>query len=282
MAVAAPDASKDSTMGKTWNTNKLGLRVGVDVVSACSAAALVAPIITAIDKGIMENASGRNTLGQSLKSSAMEILTKPTAFFGRRAFFLIFTVYSGTYITANSIDTVNSTISNKPIHTTTAGASKFFATSGSNIGLGLYKDSQFTKMFGSASSAGSRPVPLPTFALFTIRDCLTVFASFNLPTVLSPHFDARMSSEVKKYVGATSAAQFFAPAAVQLISTPLHLWGLDLYNRPGVSLPERFTRVSRDWLKSAFARMGRIVPAFGVGGVVNTKVRRNLMGKLES
>ena len=36
-----------------------------------------------------------------------------------------------------------------------------------------------------------------------------------------------------------------------------------------------------DWLKSSFARMARIVPAFGVGGVVNTNVRGGLIRKLE-
>jgi hypothetical protein len=137
-------------------------------------------------------------------------------------------------------------------------------------------------MFGSTTSSGpARPVPLPTFALFTIRDCLTIFASFNLPAVLSPHLDARMSDQVKRYVSGASTAQFVTPAAVQLISTPLHLLGLDLYNRPGVLARERAVRVVRDWAKSAVARMGRIIPAFGVGGVVNTKVRRGLMVRLE-
>lgn len=90
-----------------------------------------------------------------------------------------------------------------------------------------------------------------------------------------------MSSEVKKYVGAASVAQFVTPAAVQIFSTPLHLLGLDLYNRQGVSGRERAGRVVRDWGMSALARMGRIIPAFGVGGVVNMKVRRGLMGRLE-
>lgn len=93
-----------------------------------------------------------------------------------------------------------------------------------------------------------------------------------------------MGSEVQKYVGAASVAQFVTPAAVQIFSTPLHLLGLDLYNRPGVAVggaDGRAARVVRDWLKSAFARMGRIIPAFGVGGVVNTKVRRGFLMKLE-
>lgn len=37
----------------------------------------------------------------------------------------------------------------------------------------------------------------------------------------------------------------------------------------------------RNWAVSALARMGRIVPAFGVGGVVNAKVRKGLISRLE-
>jgi hypothetical protein len=39
--------------------------------------------------------------------------------------------------------------------------------------------------------------------------------------------------------------------------------------------------VRKNWAISAGARICRIVPAFGVGGVVNMKVRRSLMTRLE-
>jgi hypothetical protein len=110
---------------------------------------------------------------------------------------------------------------------------------------------------------------------------MTIFASFNLPPLLAPSFEVHMSEGVQKYMSSASAAQFVTPAAVQLVSTPLHLLGLDLYNRPDVSKGERVGRVLRDWAKSSAARICRIVPAFGVGGVVNTKVRRGTMGKIE-
>ncbi|KAF2637498.1 hypothetical protein P280DRAFT_552171 [Massarina eburnea CBS 473.64] len=269
------------TVTTPWNTSRLGLRVGVDAIAAATSGVLVAPIVTMIDKGIMENASGRRTLGDSLKSSAQELVTKPWRFVGSKPFALIFCLYLGTYFTANSIDTASSTMNNKPVTETTAGTPKFVATSTANLSLCLYKDNRFTQLFGSTSS--SRPVPLPTFALFTVRDCLTIFASFNLPHVIAPQLEQKMGDEVKKYIGAASMAQFVTPAAVQIVSTPLHLLGLDLYNRQGVRAfgqNGRVARVMRDWVKSAFARMGRIVPAFGIGGVVNTKVRGNLMGRL--
>jgi hypothetical protein len=121
-----------------------------------------------------------------------------------------------------------------------------------------------------------------SFALFAVRDCMTIFASFNIPPLLAPYFDKRLSADMKKHISGLSAAQFFAPAAVQLFSTPLHLLGLDLYNRPTVDgFRERWHLVRKNWAVSAAARICRIVPAFGVGGVVNTKVRRSLMDKLE-
>lgn len=77
----------------SWNTRKLGLRVGADAVSAGAAGVLVAPIITVIDKGIIENASGRRSLGESLKGSFAEMVRKPGRFFGGRPFGLIFVRY---------------------------------------------------------------------------------------------------------------------------------------------------------------------------------------------
>jgi hypothetical protein len=186
-------------------------------------------------------------------------------------------VYSGTYITANLLDTASSTVGDKPSQTTTAGPAKFVSTSLANLSLGLYKDRRLTQLFGSVGGP-ARSVPLPTYALFTVRDCLTIFASFNVPPLLAPHLPKDLPLLPK--VSQASVAQFLAPASIQVLSTPLHLLGLDLYNRPAsitVTWRERARKVVGEWGKSTLARMGRIVPAFGVGGVVNSGVRRNLM-----
>lgn len=93
--VLAQSLSKPSTPNAlptptTWNTDKLGLRLGSDALAAGAAGALVAPIITIIDKGIIENASGRNTLSESLKKSARKLLLKPHRFLTGKPFALIF------------------------------------------------------------------------------------------------------------------------------------------------------------------------------------------------
>lgn len=205
------------------------------------------------------------------------MLLRPHRFLLSKPFLLIFALYGGTYFSANTIDTVKSTTSGRPASTVTAGGSKFVATSVTNLSLCLYKDSQFTRLFGTVSA---RPIPGPSYALFAVRDCLTIFASFNLPPLIAPNIP--LSEVAETYVSRASVAQFLAPASIQLLSTPLHLLGLDLYNRnQGASFADRFNKVRKDWIMSSFARMARIVPAFGVGGVVNTRVRGALMSKLE-
>ncbi|KAF2226159.1 hypothetical protein BDZ85DRAFT_272701 [Elsinoe ampelina] len=260
-----------------YNTSQLGFRLLADGTAALSAGFLVAPLITMIDKAIIENASGKRPLLPSLKASLTSLLLRPHHFLTSRPFLLILALYTGTYLTANTLDTTQATLRNRPASSTTTGPSKFLATSTANLSLCLYKDSQFTRMFGAVSA---RPVPGPSYALFAARDCMTIFASFNLPPLLAPRIP--LSDAAEKYMSRVSVAQFLAPASVQLLSTPLHLLGLDLYNRNGgTPFRERLRKVRVDWLPSSFARMCRIVPAFGVGGVVNTSVRKSMMGRLE-
>lgn len=134
-------------------------------------------------------------------------------------------------------------------------------------------------MFGTASAA--RTIPLPSYILFMSRDALTIFASFNLPPLVAPNLP--LSDDfAEKYMSRASAAQFLIPASMQLVTTPLHLLGLDLYNRKEAEgLAERLSKVRADYIKSSLARMARIIPAFGIGGVVNNQMRAKLMKPLE-
>ncbi|KAK3116733.1 hypothetical protein LTR53_002566 [Teratosphaeriaceae sp. CCFEE 6253] len=275
--------------GKSWNTKNLGSRLAVDAACAVSAGGLVAPLITMIDnewvhvveadecRAIIENASGKRPMGESFKASVSGLLLRPHRFLTSKPFALILMLYSGTYMAANTLDTFKSTTSDRPASKTSSGATKFAATSAANLSLCLYKDSQFTKMFGTVSA---RPVPPVTYALFAARDCLTIFASFNLPPILAPNMP--LSEAAEKYLSRATAAQFLAPAAMQLISTPFHLLGLNFYNRNGgTPLGDRFAKVRVDWMMSSLARMCRIIPAFGFGGVVNNGMRAKLMKSLE-
>jgi hypothetical protein len=199
-------------------------------------------------------------------------------------------LYFATYFTSNTVDTASSTLKNKSANTEHPGTPKFLAASLVNMTCCVYKDSQFARMFGAASASPAAAIPKLSYALFAARDSMTIFASFNAPSMiapklneLSPEIKQRFSRILSTESGRLNTAQFVAPAAMQIFSTPIHLLGLDIYNRQGrIGVNERVARILRDWGVSAFARMGRIVPAFGFGNVVNRKVRKDFMDKLDA
>ncbi|KAL2866887.1 uncharacterized protein BJX67DRAFT_354277 [Aspergillus lucknowensis] len=299
---------------KTWNTNRLAARFGADIVSAATAGALTCPVITVIDRAIIEKAAKGIPIRQTITSATRSILSHPSGFFLSTPFLLIYTLYTSTYLTANTIDTVTSTFRDKPFSSVFAGPAKFITTTAVNMGICVYKDARFAKIFGAKpapsspqinpssttsagtgtgagtgmapaschpSGTGALKVPRISYALFCMRDSITIFASFNVPSLIAPS----IPDSIAATPGMKAAiAQFSCPALMQFASTPMHLLGLDLYNRQppgGLGWRERVSRIRRDYVPSCFARMGKIVPAYGVGGVVNVRLRAGLMGYLE-
>jgi len=88
----------------------------------------------------MQNASGQATLKNSLKTSLKTFLLRPHKLIFSKPFGLICMLYGGTYLTANTLDTLTSTVQNKPATLVTSGTSKFAASSTANISLCLFKD----------------------------------------------------------------------------------------------------------------------------------------------
>ncbi|CAK7213480.1 hypothetical protein SEUCBS140593_001869 [Sporothrix eucalyptigena] len=296
-SITATEATTAASSSPQYNTRHLGLRLAADAASGFTAASIVAPIIAIIDRSIMENASGANTLAGSLRASFATLFRHPQKILLGKPFALICMLYGGTYFTANAVDTASSTVHNRPASHVTAGAAKFAASSATNIGICIYKDQVFVRMFGPPGAV-PRPVPLPSYLLFALRDCMTIFASFNIPPRLGPYLNERFAmgdasgstNALLRAVSGQTVAQFAAPALTQFFSTPVHLLGLDLYNRAWqqagnaggpATWSDRFAAVRKNWLVSSVARIGRIVPAFGVGGVVNMKMRKSLMTRLE-
>lgn len=247
-------------------------------------------MLTFATRSIVRKAATSASISSSLFAATQAALVRPHKFLLSRPFLLIFSLYYSTYFTANTIDTLTSTIENKKASNVTSGPAKFAATSAVNMSVCVYKDSQFAKMFGTSSaSAAAARIPRLSYALFACRDSLTIFASFNLPSIIAPRLAElppgikdKFSRILSTESGRTNTAQFLTPAAMQVFSTPLHLLGLDLYNRQGqLGFNQRALQVAKNWAVCSFARMGRIIPAFGVGGVANSQVRSNLMTNFE-
>ena len=219
-------------------------------------------MISIVDKAIVSNASGLEPLLPCLVNGFKTLFSNPVYFLKQPSFLFIWGVYSGTYIVANSIEAIcqrNETSSFYP---------KFVGSSVANVTLSVLKDKAFAKMFGTGEA---KPMSLKSMGLFATRDSMTILASFSLPGLISTHMQRDMDMSAVK---ADALAQLFTPVTMQIFSTPLHLLGLDMYNRSTASGTERKEFIQREYIKTTLARMARIFPAFGIGGIVNKEVRK--------
>lgn len=232
-----------------------------DILSAILASVALSPFVAAIDKAIVQYASGSATVGSSVMASARDMVTRPLYFLRRPEFLMVFGVYFATYTAANCISTTCEYLDRPD------DLPKFVGVSSTNIVACISKDMMLTRMFGKGPV---RPVPLTTLSCFCARDCLTIAASFNIPKVVSGMLQRDFGFS---QTAGNGAAQLFCPVVVQLFSTPVHLLGLGFYNNPGKSMAFYTQEISEKYVSSATGRMGRILPAFGFGGIGNKFLR---------
>ena len=254
--VPSPSPSPIATTTTEVAKKPGALHYAVDLSSALVASFAVSPFITIVDRSIIQNASGVMKMGDSVKAGFLELGTKPHVFCRRPEFLMIWGVYAATYVTANTINTTCEVLD------APSAWPRFLGTSVVNMYTCIRKDRNFTRLFGKGQP---KPVPTPTYLLFVVRDSMTIGASFNAPQVMSAYMQDKGWSESN----ANFTAQMVCPAAVQFLSTPLHLYGLDLYNNPSNDFPSRLSFIKAEYLKSVGGRIGRIGPAFGIGGVGN-------------
>jgi len=252
------------------SVQKLGLLAFTSIFSGLVAACASAPFISIVDKAITSNASGREPLWQCVKNGFSSLVKTPKYFFRQPSFLWIAGVYSGTYVVANLTQLVCEVL-HQPWQ-----YPKFVSTSFTNVALSMLKDRAFAKMFAKEHTTAAFPVL--SLGLFAARDSMTILASFNLPPIFTPML---VQATGWSLVVARAIVQLVTPLAMQIFSVPLHLYALDLYNRPGVTAGSRAAFIQREYAKTVLARWGRILPAFGIGGVINLEcleLTRHLIG----
>ena len=82
---------------------------------------------------------------------------------------------------------------------------------------------------------------------------------------------AARAADDERWRGARALA---TPVASQFVTTPLHLLGLDIYNRPGRRFSSAARSSSRRGCRRRSGGVVRIFPAFSVGGVLGLKLRK--------
>ncbi|KAF9887089.1 hypothetical protein FE257_010583 [Aspergillus nanangensis] len=280
--------------------NRLAEYLTADTLAAAGSATLITPAVMILDRLVVEKSSHNQPLLPAFRRHLWLSITQPATFLTSRPSLLVWSLYTATFATANATETILDEVFPQVDHAI-AGMSTFLSTFIVNSSVGIWKDVRFAQLFGqnhtttatkatppAASTTAvsqskilrstTRSFPLATYSAFLIRDALTIFGSFSLPAMVSASIpDSIASQEHLKIL----FAQLAIPASIQLISTPIHLLGLDLYNRPmGLSARDRMHRVGRDWIGASLLRMCRIIPAFGIGGFANTEGRAFLHQQL--
>lgn len=274
---------------KSFSHDSLGAKLFGDVVIGTGVTLTVAPFLTVVDKAIVQSAAGTQTLMRSMFESTQSMISRPGTYLKSPAFLLMWGVYAATYSTANSLKTLVEHKSYKDAlkndaaqasarrPTTSAEMGKigiFLGTTFVNSSCSLVKDRAYAKLFGSSSAQMS--VPRLSYAMWMLRDLSVVGSSFVLPDMVYPKLVEMYGMDESS---ARSFCQLALPVAAQFVAGPLHYIGLDMYNRNlntktwSEAIVDRSKALYKGVAPVVTARIARIAPGYGIGGVLNTKFR---------
>lgn len=251
------------TTPHSFGSIELANRIGIDFLSGIICGIVVAPVLATVDKAVVENASGKTSLTQSVKNSICEIARNPFIYMSSFEFLWILCVYGMTYMAFNATDSLC-----KIFHVNDILPKLFFVTL-VNMAASIMKDRAFAQKFGVSEKQKVRAISL---LIWFVRDVMTIASAFLLPPVVAVMLEGYGMSSGH----AINFSQLICPIIMQLILTPLHLLGLDLSNFPEDTARVRILRLFKLYPFTTFLRMIRMGIAYGVGGVGNKYVRGSL------
>lgn len=230
-----------------------------EVAAAFLSSAAIAPVMTIIDTAIIKSQFEKISLSKAISETIKDFgnnLAKT-----RVPLQIMTGVYFSTYATANLTElTCRSMDIDYKIPTVTL-------TSIVNVAAIAYKDREYAKLFERSSVT----FPFRSYALFALRDALTITSSFVIKKDVIQYLDRQFPAI--PHNTNDLIASFLIPAAFQLLSTPIHILSLDLYSRPYASTYERLSLIRQTYRTVCGGRILRIIPAFGVGGFINDMIR---------
>lgn len=242
-------------------------RVQKEVGCAFAASFLVSPLVSIIDKAIVQEISGIGSLMASMGGACKEMVMKPKAFLTGLPFRLTFAVYFGTYAVANLSEAAldHYKIEDDSVRKT----NKVGASAVANVGLLAWRDSVFARVYSSGDAA-KKKTPFRTVGLFAVRDTVTMAATFYAAPRASEYLISKHGWNKEKAEISTALA---VPVVAQFLTAPVHIHALDYFSRQQATTAERWAKINEEMGKVCFARGLRILPAFGIGSYSNNKFR---------
>jgi hypothetical protein len=245
------------------------VRVPKELGCAFAASALVSPIVSIMDKAMVQEIKGIVAFFGSIGVACKEMICTPKKFFGGLSFRLTLFVYFGTYAVANcceaALDFYNVREEQRRKQL------KVSAASAANISLLAWRDSVFAREFsGGTKPATPKKTPIRTVGLFATRDFFTMVATF-YAAPKAAHWLTK-EHDVNREVAELSMA-LCIPVITQVLTAPLHIHAMDFYTRSHVMTTDSLAKIRAEFKMIAFARGLRILPAFGIGSYSNNKFR---------
>ena len=230
-----------------------------ETTAALLSSTAISPLMTIIDTAIIKSQFEKINLSKAISDTIKEFgnnLTKT-----KKPVQIMTGVYFATYATANLTELTCRSM-NIDYKLPTVGL-----TSLVNVIAIAYKDREYAKLFERSAVT----FPVRSYALFALRDALTITSSFVIKKDVIKYLDQRLPwipHNTNDLI-----ASFLIPAMAQFLSTPIHILSLDLYSRPHATWTERLLLMKQTYRTVCGGRILRIIPAFGIGGFINDMIR---------
>ena len=294
MAAGKKDAEPQTSKTCTMLSAQMLL---ADCASAIVVSGLVGIPISIIDFSVMAKVSGVvPSMGVQIKAGVKALFTNPAIFFLRdtpttyynRVYRLCFTVYLGTYITANCVRSISEGYLKQAPETVAWNCG--IASSIANTLLTIWKDINILRVMPASLSGakGSNYIPMLSRGLFALRDTVTCLAAFTVVPLFKDYL-MRTQPTWSEYRSKTTAS-LATPCAIQFLTTAIHIPAIK-YQRmyqPGRKWggPEGYMAGCVGALKADYAgavrlRVPRIFFAYGLGTLLNTDLRAWMIKKVE-
>lgn len=264
----------------------LSRKLGIDVFAGALAAAVSSPITAGIDRGVTQNLAGTHKLMPALRQVFSTMIFKPHIYFRQPDYWLLFTLYGCTYVSANLTSSYfeYSNARNGIIIESTANAklktqqefTSWLIISTTNALATLWKDQTFARLCHPSRNDPKSTVKIPkvgmvTYSIWFVRDSIAMGGVFKLPNYLTSFICSKFNKidRERAYI----IAQFWSPMLIMPAVVPFHMLGFDIYNNPTGSITQRITFMRRNFLSTLLFQCLRAIPPFSIGTNINTYLR---------
>lgn len=291
------------TSDKIVRTHEMtGKTVAADCSTALVVALTAAMPISIIDYSIMSRVAGvsKSSLAELLKG-CKTILFRPHKFFLPCAenkcalvYYVCATTYGFTYIGSNLSKSYCESHGMVDKANLAAGISSGVI----NTVLTIWKDSIILRALPPVNpkdlSNAVKPVPWMTRGLFCGRDTLTCVGAFTFAPMLASWLgnytyykkSPKKVEDTKKValpISNADAAQIITPAMLQFVTTLMHISAIRYRQTyPNFTWKDLSDSLKSTYISATLLRMCRIIPAFGLGGILNRNMRADLLEKAQS